>query len=514
MSSTIPDKVPVVEITSTGIQGPPGPRGPEGPPGQRGPGGGDPGKSAYEIAVENGFVGTEAEWLEQLEGEDGAPGPPGPEGPEGPLGPRGPQGEPGIRWRGNWASGTNYAYRDVVYYAGASWIASADSTIPLGSVPQTGSPFWSPVALRGATGPKGDDGVSGYLAWDEVTESYDPRPQIDGSVTFVGPVNPDELGLMLDGDIWLNNAPPESLVGPEPGGYQAKITAAWMTENPVLPLGVLGLEIDTGATKPGDGVSSWVNLGYAGDNGTWSPTVTYPKGAIVEYRGDRFRAVTRTAEAPYPTWDVTSTDITGNGWARNNVSDVGQPILGGLPEVLLNKNEKSKMASVISKETFELSEAFDKELVFDILYDGYAEQMSIGIVPASQPDTLNKALNEVDAGYGLQLDQWDWEYYFIYNRTWGWDRTIGWPVADDFQRFTMKLLPDPLGDPNKMTFEFTKDDAPLLLWPTAFLRPLISTFKVYIYAWNYGNSDDVSVHRARTPFWRHRTRSADWERLT
>lgn len=35
---------------------------------------GDPGKSAYEIAVDNGFVGTEQQWLDSLEG------PPGPAG--------------------------------------------------------------------------------------------------------------------------------------------------------------------------------------------------------------------------------------------------------------------------------------------------------------------------------------------------------------------------------------------------------------------------------------------------
>lgn len=29
------------------------------------------GKSAYDIAVENGFVGTETEWLESLKGQDG-----------------------------------------------------------------------------------------------------------------------------------------------------------------------------------------------------------------------------------------------------------------------------------------------------------------------------------------------------------------------------------------------------------------------------------------------------------
>ena len=33
---------------------------------------GNPGKSAYEVAIENGFTGTEQEWLDSLKGEDGA----------------------------------------------------------------------------------------------------------------------------------------------------------------------------------------------------------------------------------------------------------------------------------------------------------------------------------------------------------------------------------------------------------------------------------------------------------
>lgn len=41
------------------------------------------GKSAYEVAVENGFVGTEIEWLESLKGGIGPPGPDGPQGPPG-----------------------------------------------------------------------------------------------------------------------------------------------------------------------------------------------------------------------------------------------------------------------------------------------------------------------------------------------------------------------------------------------------------------------------------------------
>lgn len=78
-----------------------------------GGGGGEPGPegdSAYEVAVANGFVGTEAEWLDSLvgpegpQGQQGIQGEQGPQGiqgetgltgPQGPEGPEGPQGEPG-----------------------------------------------------------------------------------------------------------------------------------------------------------------------------------------------------------------------------------------------------------------------------------------------------------------------------------------------------------------------------------------------------------------------------------
>lgn len=56
------------------------------------------GKSAYEIAVENGFSGSETEWLESLRGEpgpQGATGATGPQGPKGEIGPAGPAGEQG-----------------------------------------------------------------------------------------------------------------------------------------------------------------------------------------------------------------------------------------------------------------------------------------------------------------------------------------------------------------------------------------------------------------------------------
>lgn len=50
---------------------------------------GPPGESAYEIAVDNGFTGTEQEWLASLKG------PPGKDGEKGKAGPPGPKGDPG-----------------------------------------------------------------------------------------------------------------------------------------------------------------------------------------------------------------------------------------------------------------------------------------------------------------------------------------------------------------------------------------------------------------------------------
>ena len=56
---------------------------------------GEAGKSAYDIAVELGFVGTEEEWLESLRGPQGEKGEQGEQGPQGEKGEQGEQGEAG-----------------------------------------------------------------------------------------------------------------------------------------------------------------------------------------------------------------------------------------------------------------------------------------------------------------------------------------------------------------------------------------------------------------------------------
>ena len=52
------------------LQGEPGSPGAPGSPGPRG-------KSAYEVAVDTGYIGSESEWVESLQGEPGRPGPQG-----------------------------------------------------------------------------------------------------------------------------------------------------------------------------------------------------------------------------------------------------------------------------------------------------------------------------------------------------------------------------------------------------------------------------------------------------
>ena len=110
---------------------------------------GPPGKSAYEIAVEEGFQGTEEEWLQSLvgpqgepgpegpPGKDGAPGNQGPAGPQGETGPQGPQGEPGP--------------------AGPQGPPGADGQ--QGPKGDKGDP--GPAGPQGDQGPKGDQGEPG-----------------------------------------------------------------------------------------------------------------------------------------------------------------------------------------------------------------------------------------------------------------------------------------------------------------------------------------------------------------
>lgn len=73
----------------------PGPAGPQG----------DPGKSAYQIALDNGFEGTEQAWLASLKGpkgDKGLKGEKGDPGQNGATGPKGADGKTPVRGTDYW----------------------------------------------------------------------------------------------------------------------------------------------------------------------------------------------------------------------------------------------------------------------------------------------------------------------------------------------------------------------------------------------------------------------------
>ena len=99
------------------------------------------GKSAYEIAKENGFDGTEAEWLASLKGAPGAPGTNGKDGENGET--------PYVGENGNWFIGED----------------------------DTGKPS------RGAKGEPGKDGVTPTFSIESVETG---EPGTDADVTMTG----------------------------------------------------------------------------------------------------------------------------------------------------------------------------------------------------------------------------------------------------------------------------------------------------------------------------------------
>ena len=128
-------------------------------------GGGVPGPagpSAYEVAVSEGFVGTEAEWLVSLEGEPGAEGPMGPAGadstvpgPEGPAGADGATGATGATGAAgeDGEDGRNPEFQMSATHVQWRWVGD---TVWLDLVPL--SSITGPEGPEGPVGPEGPAG--------------------------------------------------------------------------------------------------------------------------------------------------------------------------------------------------------------------------------------------------------------------------------------------------------------------------------------------------------------------
>ena len=152
------------------------------------------GKSAYEVAVENGFSGTETEWLASLKGATGAPGANGKDGENGET--------PYVGDNGNWyigADDTGKPSRGAKGEPGQDGVTptfsiesvetgepgtDADVTMT-GDAPNHGLRFVIPrgdKGDKGDTGAQGPQGVSGvYVGSGNMPEGYNVQIDPDGT---------------------------------------------------------------------------------------------------------------------------------------------------------------------------------------------------------------------------------------------------------------------------------------------------------------------------------------------
>ena len=138
-----------------GIQGETGPAGATGPQGPQGP----DGDTAYEAALDAGFVGTEAEWLSSMQG---VAGPEGPEGPQGATGPAGPQGVQGIQGVQGDAGDTGPAGSSAYTIAVADGFIGDETAWLASLVGAQGTQGVQGIqGLQGETGPQGPQGDAG-----------------------------------------------------------------------------------------------------------------------------------------------------------------------------------------------------------------------------------------------------------------------------------------------------------------------------------------------------------------
>ncbi len=107
----------------------------------------------WSLLAQAGATGTAG-----TNGVNGSPGTAGTNGLNGSPGAQGIAGPQGLTWQGAWSNTTAYAVNDAVQFNGTSYISLQAGT---GHEPDTSRAFWSLLALAGATGTAGTNGVNG-----------------------------------------------------------------------------------------------------------------------------------------------------------------------------------------------------------------------------------------------------------------------------------------------------------------------------------------------------------------
>ena len=208
------DKGDTGEPGAAGEKGEPGEKGDTGAAGKDGRDGtdgaagrdGENGASAYEIAVQHGYSGSETAWLESLNGADGAKGDTGAAGAKGEKGDTGATGAKGEKGDKGDPGATGVAGKDGAAGKSAYQIA-VDNGYP-------GTEQAWLASLKGEKGDKGDTGAAGAKG-----EKGDPGK--DGTDVDLTPYAKKtdlisylpKSGGMMSGDIDMQTSKKEVLIG-------------------------------------------------------------------------------------------------------------------------------------------------------------------------------------------------------------------------------------------------------------------------------------------------------------
>jgi hypothetical protein len=187
----------------------------KGADGAAGPAGAD-GASAYAIAVANGFVGTEAEWLASLEGPEGPQGPAGADGTsitiQGTVPTPGdlpPTGQPGDGW----------------LIDGNLWVWDEDN--------QTWVDAGSIKGPQGDPGPAGADGTNGLSAYEIAVANGFVGDQAAWLASLEGAEGPQGPAGVAGPEGPAGPAGADGAAGPEgPAGAAATIAVGTTTSVP------------------------------------------------------------------------------------------------------------------------------------------------------------------------------------------------------------------------------------------------------------------------------------------
>ena len=119
--------------------------------------------------------------------------------------------------------------------------------------------------------------------------------------------------------------------------YRLRVDAAadWVSSDPTLLLGELGLENDTLKMKMGDGSTAWTSLGYIYHTPSEMTTIS---GDLVAVHHTRSHAITGTSDHTAGNWKVVYTDGSG---------DVKELALGSTAGTVLSTNGASAAPTFI-----------------------------------------------------------------------------------------------------------------------------------------------------------------------